>query len=158
TYQPFSPDLPAPAPIEQPAPPGALDRCVIVTVTGLPGVLAFERRLDVGPQVIGTIGYAMPGSDEWQSFAWTSRALSSDPALPQNNGPLDPYAVYRDLALDGTAQASGGWLYVPVHQDNALPSMDIPQLMLVGTPDFGQTWYWVDAALYQQHGLSCGRI
>lgn len=157
TYQLFTPELPPPPAIELPLPSGTtLDRCVIVTVPGLPGVFAFERVIGLGQELPRAIGYATPGSDHWQDVPMTANAQSINPTLPQGIL-LDPYEVAQDLAYDGTAQASQGWLYLPLHQKNNTPSTDVPNLLLIGTPDFGGTWYWIDSTLFRQHSLSCAR-
>jgi hypothetical protein len=158
SYQPFTPELPPPPAIEQPLPSGAtLDRCVIVTVPGLPGVFAFERVIGLGQDLPRAIGYATPGNDHWRDMPMTTNAQSINPTLPQGIL-LDPYQVAQQLAYDGTAQASQGWLYLPLHQQDNTPSTQVPNLLLIGTPDFGGSWYWIDFTLFRQHGLSCARV
>ncbi|HEU5441578.1 MAG TPA: hypothetical protein VFU88_20000 [Ktedonobacterales bacterium] len=158
TYQSFTPELPPPPAIEQPLPSGAtLDRCVIVTVPGLPGVFAFERVIGLGQDLPRAIGYATPGSNRWQDIPMTPNAQSVNPP-PSQGILLDPYSIAQQLAYDGTAQASQGWLYLPLHQQNNTPSTQVPNLLLIGTPDFGGSWYWIDSTLFRQHALSCARV
>lgn len=158
TYQPFTAEPPPPLAIDRPPPPGTtLDRCVIVTVPGLPGVFAFERVIGADPTFPRAIGYAMPSSNRWQDIPPTTvTAQSIDSALPQGI-PLDRYLISQQLAYDGTAQAGQSWIYLPYHQDNYKPRADVPTQLLIGTPDFGATWYWIDYALFRQHNLSCAR-
>ena len=136
TYRPFAPALPFIKNVKS---------YIISTVPGLRGVFASPGSVD-NPGA--PIFYAEAGAPGWSTLQ--SADAAHPIATPQSTTPIDPARIWKAIFYEYTfgqatgqniqARAVGNWLFV------LAGPRDIGAT-LIGTPDFGATWYDLSATM-----------
>jgi hypothetical protein len=103
--------------------------CVIATVPGAPGVF---MRLDNGGRPSASSAYFLVPGKGTQVLQAPSAAVSLTSPAQQISIVPDQYVAIR---------MSGDWLYATVWVNQ------LNRTALLGTPDFGQHWTWLDASI-----------
>lgn len=131
TYQPFATALP----LVKGGPPYAIS-----TVPGLRGVF-----LSSGNQPSVTIDYAEVGDSSWRQLNISNVAqpvIQSGNSVPFDATDIGKAIFYEhDYGKSIQARAVGNWLFILAGRSGASGST------LIGTPDFGATWYALTTTL-----------
>lgn len=149
SYQPFLPDLSSA--LQPPLTQAALGtRCAISSVLGAPGVFVVNT-VPKGNTSYTQIYYAVPGG-QWQQLIVNGDAIGAPPTPADFvSVPVPAKGITESLdtgLLTSWLRVSGNWFFAALLPDT---STDPAQRTLVGSPDFGRSWVWLDAPLARQH-------